>query len=680
MRRTIRANHLPRHLVPHRSGHLLLRLGVCAIAVSATGCVTNQLQKNLDTAIEIERRCTVVQETLPASNYKEPADAVLDSVMVRLLGTCTSSLTCVNSHTDPNGIDTDNHPIEKIKQDSEVLQDDLTKLHDALEALSNASKKDSKQTHQSLTDAVSAAKASLNEYRANLSDGEVQLRAIASNLSEARSDLETPCKQRSTCIAALTRSLASRQKDIEDELQKIHDDSLPPAALLNTTALPEQADALAATYATSLPPLAHNVMEAAKKTAKSSNQWTEDATALSNSAAYGVVVLQQIINDGEQAVASYFFAPQFNDVVADRVLGVLDSELQRTEHLIDQLDSKYYAAGSITVNVFASDIQHVLDHAYIRLTDTWFKDKAAQLALARAACTRLEAGHTGTSSQSTLFMPFLLAMFTNIQLENSKQYVLSQYGDEKNREKILDHLRERFTSPTDVDDQLHAAINREPPQPQQVAICTGIEIQKLKNGASTLRLATDTEPVHVNAQQQCAAKLANKELPNQLVTPPSAPSNPPKSSVAGLCTAITARGNDLRCSMTPMGAVIEFASYFKTDAHSSKALESDLSALGDILALHQAAGNIEVEGFASHAPVPCRTRSPHRANGTCGDDGNKKLSLDRAQWAANILRRRCPSITVKIKGNGAATSLDDDTALDRRLRVALPTELTVGSQ
>ncbi|WP_154394706.1 hypothetical protein [Burkholderia pseudomallei] len=631
--------------------------------------------------MEIERRCTVLQETLPVADSQSVGSEILDSVTVRLVGICKDGT--VNCLTPPKDGNTVDNPVKKVLDDAKTLDTALKQARAAVQSLPGSATIQANTLMQS----IDAAQESLNTYRTNLG---TRITKLTDSLRGAEGRLKQPCQQRSSCIIELAQVLQEQQEAIANTLIELVTDVAAPSLQNSMALLGDQANQLANTYqGVQLKALTDDIQNVQSST----KQLVTDANALSGRAGYGITVLKRVAYEGQIAVGSYFFSPQFDEMAADRVLGVLDQELQRTEHLIDQFDSRFYAVGSIFVNVYSSDIQHALDHAYSELEKTWFTNGTARLALAQAACTRMEAGRAVTSGQSSLFMPFLLSMFTNLQVEAEapKQFGTSIPALDIAREKKLDDVRGKFTSEHSkeatgtFDKNLASTVNELvangdlPSQSRQVSACTNIEIQKSKIATDSNGLRSDGKSIHASAQQQCAVALATTDSnSNAAVAVVPAPPDVSVESLTSVCNVITARGGGIRCDMTSAGAVIEFSSYFKANARTSNALEAELAVLGEILALHQVAGNIEVEGFASRAPVPCK--HSRDALYSCGDQGNDELSLARAKWAASILSRRCPSVHATPKGNGAVAALDNDTELDRRIRVRLPAALTVGNR
>jgi hypothetical protein len=685
------------------------RLLPLTLSLLLSGCAS-QIQKTLDRTIQIEKRCTAIEEALPMEQQYLKS-ALVDAVALRLVGSCLDdNQLCLNSSdtTIPLKL------TGSVQQMATGLQNQRTQLQQAGKAFDDGLRQDYATLQRDLTQTKKDTEDALNALRAELSTAKSTL------LSNSKT-----CSQRTDCMTVFADqfgTLETRLVPIIDKLRtqakRLPELAQQAAALADrSTLLLKQTKEVADGTRTLL-------IKGNEDLQADARQLNDRARQLGQRLENGSRTLENLFSHDVEKAMMDLMAANIYDKSADRLLALIDRMLSQLDHTIDKIDDHAFGVASVATQMFSGEMQDRFDAIFRKLFAERYTSNTAKLAFASAACRRMGVGNDAAPQTASMFTPFLYAALIRVEydvngqkgsLEDVRKAWESQLGkkpDEVAKDAGVASADRNFAQNVAAASQKDAASqpNKPPVAPdmlQKVALCAGVEQELAMQGVTGNALKEQT--VADCGHAALDATLANRPMvkagsPSSalaaIATAPPASTSLSSGNIPGagsadawskamlevlaasrpkvpelfdaLCRQISSQIKGSRCAGgVADSATVDFDASFGPGQARDKGIEMQLAQLADILAGNPQDYRLLVTAYASHQLPPCpgKTAADIQA---CATAKNAALAQSRADWAYGILERRMAGrFGIGNQKHGSANPLSYDTPTDRRLRITL---------
>jgi len=746
-----------------RGSRFLLAVSLVTVSLLTGGCVATKLEESLDLAIKIEKRCDAVFDAMPeAGDKRRIKEELLNSVALRLTGSCVTvnGKHCSENHNDNGGLLAAHEAAKKR------LENNVKEFRQASQSLEEVLKNEAGKFNADVVEGIRKDIKALGNLLNFLQDDQViYAKKIKSRIAELRKEInkkfegvDFSCEFRSQCIRDLTKIVKQLQGNVSNDMNFVLDESVKHQRSLqrdggqmlaiierlkkDIAVLPKSNEAVSAPVRSAL----NNFVTSAERLNDSASAYVAAVVAVGRSAVGNLDSYVALVSgDVEKAMAD-FLAVKVYGKAAEKVLTLIESMLVPIDKLVDKLDDKFYVLASATTTLFSADIQRELDRVYLELVVKRFPSVNSQMALAGAACQRLYGDQVQSAQNPSMFKPFLLAMFTNIQVDAERLKKGEAIGGSPCKEGE-DCQKGRIERLAEIRGELLVPGNESPEDFKKVVkgVYEADKEKYLKVSTSDMvgtcvasRQRIDALAVRVSGQRISAAdyrnaaiescgtallavqtqgdfdvRVTNKTVPPisrvgiyqftdavvmerlNVVPEVSAQAikldfsvNKPSPFVfdvvargdslgpsrPGLCARLERYSKAARCFESAAGYEVELQEFFPNLESKSVRLEKELLTVAAAFRSEGKPLSVTVYGYASGANVQCSTLTPSKRALLCQPekDGNQALSDLRAQWGAEVLKKRAgENVLVTPKGMGARDSLDGNSPLDRRLRITV---------
>jgi len=686
------------------------RVLTLTLSLLLSGCAT-QIQKTLDRTIQIENRCTAIEQALPMEQAYLKTTLV-DAVALRLIGSCLdNSQLCLNSADMTISLKLTSSAQQVVSD----LQSQGAELQLATKTFDEGLKRDYAKLQMDLKKTQAETQTALDALREKL--GQVK------NSNTLLLNNGKTCNQRTDCMTAFANQFASLETDLMPIIVQLRTqvEHLPELA--------EQAAALA-DHSTQLLKQAKDVADDSRTTLHRGNadlqnnaqQLADSARQLAQRLENGSRTLESLFSHDVEKAAMDLMAANIYDKSADRLLALIDRTLSQLDRTIDKVDDHIYGMASVTTQMFSGEIQDRFDLLFTRLFAERYQSNTAKLAFASAACRRMGVGASSAMplQNASMFTPFLYAALIRVEydvngqkgtLEDVRAVWESQIGKkpaESRQDPTSIKADSDFAKNVVAAYEKDAALKEDstpiaPGMLQQVALCAGVEQNLALNEGLTGSILNEhtlaacgnavwdatlgSRPM-VKAGSLSGAQAAIAATP-PVATLPSGEGDAKawrdamtevltasRPKVPGLfealCQQITSLIKGSRCTDgIADSATVDFDASFALGQARDRGLEMQLAQLADILNSDSHDYRLMITAYASHQLPSCTGKSSGDVQ-ACATAKNVALAQSRADWAFGVLERHMAErFGPGNQKHGSANPLSYDTPADRRLRVTL---------